>query len=108
MNNIFFSEEFYEYKDGFANGVVDFIISYNNGTNFIQELEYKSFWDLGYLDAYNYYTKQLAESNDNIIEVDNMLNIIIELFIIRSGQINEINKDKFPAFTLILKLNDKE
>ena len=105
MDEVLYPDIFYEYKEGFANGIIDLIIKLNNGVDSTSELQYNSFWDLGYSDAYNYYSHQLLESNNKKIELSNIFLIINEFYIKRIEQYNQITKDEIPAFVLLLKRN---
>lgn len=103
MDEIIFSEDYYEYKEGFANGVIDFIISVNTSITYDTQLNCNNLWDLGYQDAYNYYIQTYLEKRDNKIDLSNISNVINEFYLKRIEQYNELNDDFVTAFTLIIK-----
>ncbi len=101
MGEILFTEDYYEYKDGFANGLLDLIINSTTNFNFKEDIEYNSLWDLGYIDAYDYYDRKLQENKT--LELSNVSHVINEFYIQRIARINEEFEEEIPAFTILLK-----
>ncbi len=107
MYKVFYPDIFYEYKDGFSNGIIDFIINNSSNVNYITGLENEiTIWNLGYIDAYNYYQKELDEIGNGVINLNNLFMIINEFYLQRLSQINELTDEKAVAFSLVLKPND--
>ncbi|MBR3161877.1 MAG: hypothetical protein IKF19_04020 [Bacilli bacterium] len=102
MNELFLSKYYYEYKEGFANGIVDFIINVNSGLYDYEELRNNCFWNVGYNDANNYYRIQFYRDGITQLNLSNIADIITEFFWIRLSEYNEISGDLVPAFTLVL------
>lgn len=100
MCNVIFPEDYFMYRDGFASGVVDFIMS--GGSNFdnVNNLEYNNLWDFGFFDAYSYCLKQTIIGEK--IKLSHMELIIDEFYIRWVGDYNKLYDKEIPAYTLIL------
>ena len=106
MAEVFFSKGFIEYKSGFANGVIDFIINPTIDVSSFEIDENTNIWDIGYVDAIRYYQLALIDSYDMSLDLSNMSVVLSEFYIKRVSKINEIYGTSIPAFTLLLKPND--
>lgn len=106
MRQVIFSDDYYEYKDGFANGLLDVIINNTTDLIFSEELDYSSIWDFGYADAYDFYNRQLQENKS--LELSNVSYVINEFYIQRIAHINGEFEEEIPAFTILLTPNKKK
>ena len=105
MNHIerYYTDEFFNYKDGFAAGLIDFLIYATTNTDCTNGTLEDDWWSYGYIDAYNYYYNCLIQEGS--FDLNNILNTIDILYFNRVADNNINKKEKYPAF--ILKLVNK-
>ena len=103
-----YSKDFNDYKNGFAAGIVDFIVESKGGLEFNIDFDYPQFWVLGYRDAYSYYYNLVSDNPNEVVDLDNIDTIVLEMYISLIGQINSLTGNSIPAFSLVLKPNDNK
>ena len=101
-----YSKDFNDYKNGFAAGIVDYMIESKGELKINIDFDYPQFWVLGYRDAYNYYYDLVNDNSDEYIDLNNIGTVVLDMYINLIGQINSITNNDIPVFALGLKPND--
>lgn len=99
----YYTDEFFNYKDGFAAGVLDLLLFLTSNIDCTNRSLEDDWWSYGYADAFFHYYTLLVEQGDfDLADVFNDLN---SLYFDRILDNNIRNKDNYPAF--ILKLDKR-
>lgn len=100
MDMVLFSQDYFDFRGGFGDGIADFIINGIDNYDFIDTLTFDSVWDYGYFAAICYCIEYLI--SDTNLDLSIINDIINEYYVQFIGEYNKLYNETYPAYTLLL------